>query len=194
MALGVEIEKAWEKEREKAARVLGDDPNALRLQIPIAREKTVITYISRQSARRHLIQEHHELLVASLQELANRKGYRLIVVEAEKLTKDEQLGIMAMTTVLVGVHGNGLSHVLWLAPSRYTTVVEIFFPQGFTHDYEWTTRAMGGRHIAIWNDTYHTYPDTPRVGYPEGFQGSSIPVYGPSVAKVIEDRLDGKLP
>ena len=96
MGLGVEIEKAWEKERKKAVRVL---PNALHLQIPIAREKAVITYISRQSARRHLIQEHHELLVASLQELANRKGYRLIVIEAEKLTKDEQLGIMAMTTV-----------------------------------------------------------------------------------------------
>lgn len=91
-------------------------------------------------------------------------------------------------------------------------MVEIFFPGGFAHDYEWTTRAMRGRHFAIWNDTcvfnlssrsgivvdhqyfrYHTYPDTPGVAYPEGFQGTSIPVHGPTVAKVIEDRLDGKL-
>jgi len=41
---------------------------------------------------------------------------------------------------------------------------------------------------------YHTYPDTPGVSYPEGFQGTRIPVYGPAVAKVIEDRLDGKIP
>ena len=92
-------------------------------------------------------------------------------------------------------------------------MVEIFYPQGFAHDYEWTTRAMRGRHFAIWNDTYvsnpsshlgvvvdhrflryHTYPTTPNVAYPEGFQGTNIPVYGPTVAKVIEDRLDGKLP
>ena len=33
-------------------------------------------------------------------------------------------------------------------------MIEIFFPQGFAHDYEWTTRAMRGRHFAVWNDTY----------------------------------------
>jgi len=83
--------------------------------------------------------------------------------------------------------------VLWLAPSRFLTVVEIFFPGGFAHDYEWTTRAMGGKHFGIWNDTYFTHPDTPYVAYPEGFQGTRIPVYGPMVAKMLEDRLDGKL-
>ncbi|KAF9653910.1 hypothetical protein BDM02DRAFT_3107056 [Thelephora ganbajun] len=194
MDLGIEIERAWEEEKEKAVKALGGNQDALSVQIPIAKEKTVVTYISRQAARRHLIREDHQLLVASLQEMTARKGYELIIIEAEKLSKDEQLGIMSRTTVLVGVHGNGLSHVLWLTPSRYLTVVEIFFPGGFTHDYEWTTRAMRGRHFAIWNDTYHTYPDTPGVAYPEGFQGTSIPVYGPMVAKVIEDRLDGKLP
>lgn len=33
-------------------------------------------------------------------------------------------------------------------------VVELFYPQGFAHDYEWTTQALGMRHVAIWNDTY----------------------------------------
>ena len=93
------------------------------------------------------------------------------------------------------------------------TVIEIFIPRGFAYDYEWTTRAMRGKHFAIWNDTYvsnfpshpevvvdhispryHSYPNTPGVDYPEGFQGTNIPVHGPAVAKLIEDRLDGKLP
>jgi len=39
-------------------------------------------------------------------------------------------------------------------PNRYSTVMEIFFPGGFAHDYQWTTRALGMSHIAIWNDTY----------------------------------------
>ena len=40
------------------------------------------------------------------------------------------------------------------------------------------------------------YPD-PKVKLPyysEGFQGTQIPVYGPLVAKLIEDRADGILP
>jgi hypothetical protein len=33
----------------------------------------------------------------------------------------------------------------------------------------------------------------PEVNYPDGFQGNSIPVYGPTVAKLIEDRVAGLL-
>jgi hypothetical protein len=35
-----------------------------------------------------------------------------------------------------------------------STVIEIFIPEGFAHDYEWTTRALGMKHFAVWNDTY----------------------------------------
>lgn len=100
MGLGVEIEQAW----EEAANALGDNQKALPAPIPIAKEKAVITYISRQSARRHLIREDHELLVASLQEMTTRKGYEFIIIEAEKLSKDEQLGIMSRTTVRKHIH------------------------------------------------------------------------------------------
>ena len=40
---------------------------------------------------------------------------------------------------------------------------------------------------------YYTYPNEPRVDYPEGFQGNSIPVYGPNVVQIIEDRVEGKI-
>ena len=94
MDLGVNIEKAWE--REKAAKALG--ATSLE-QIPIASDKAVITYISRQSARRHLVRVDHQLLVSALREMTARKGYELIIIEAEKLSKDEQLAIMSRTTV-----------------------------------------------------------------------------------------------
>lgn len=99
MDLGTEIEKSWEEEKENTVRALGANQNDLPVQVPISKEKTVITYISRQSARRHLIREDHQLLVASLQEMTARKGYELIIIEAEKLSKDEQLAIMSRTTV-----------------------------------------------------------------------------------------------
>lgn len=35
-----------------------------------------------------------------------------------------------------------------------STVIELFYPEGYAHDYEWTTRALGMKHFAVWNDTY----------------------------------------
>jgi len=62
-------------------------------------EKVVITYISRQNSKRHLIEEDHEGLVAALEDLVDQKGWDLNIVEAERLTKDQQVRIMGETTV-----------------------------------------------------------------------------------------------
>lgn len=59
----------------------------------------VITYISRQSARRHLLDDDHAALVKALEDMAKKHGWELVVVEAEKLSKEEQLKIAARTTV-----------------------------------------------------------------------------------------------
>jgi len=166
--------------------------NELALPMP---EKIVITYISRQGVfRRKLLQDDHTALVAALQELVDRKGnsWELHVLHAERMTKDEQIQAAARTTIMLGVHGNGLSHLLFMKPSRASAVIEIFYPGGFAHDYHWTTRALGMDHYAVWNDKYHTYPNEPSVDYPDGFQGNSIPVDGPTVARLIEEHVDSK--
>lgn len=155
--------------------------------VPGAEEKIVITYIDRQGVRRHLIDEDHERLVDELTKLCTSKGWELNVVKAERLTKEEQLSLVARTTVsddccvrtttvlnfsqvLLGVHGNGLTvcvsslcfstvtyrtvqHLIMMSPTPISTVIEMFFPGGFAHDYEWTARALGHKHFAIWNDT-----------------------------------------
>ncbi|KAJ7858970.1 hypothetical protein B0H13DRAFT_2254454 [Mycena leptocephala] len=161
----------WESVRSAVLRFAGAD-----VQLP---DNILITYISRQSAaQRKLTAESHEGLVQALRALVNRKGekWELVVMEAEKLSKDEQFKIMARTTVnLLGVHGNGLTHL-------------IFYPQGFAHDYQWTTHALGMKHFAVWNDTFRTAglgEGKPDVAYPAGFQGNYIPL--------IEDRVEGRV-
>ncbi|TFY58957.1 hypothetical protein EVG20_g7963, partial [Dentipellis fragilis] len=152
----------------------------------------VVTYINRQGVRRHLVEEDHDRLVASLEELCSRRGWELNVVKAERLSKEEQLAVVSRTTFLVGVHGNGLTHLVMMPVTPITTIIELFYPTGFAHDYEWTSRQLGIKHYAVWNDTSMTYPD-PKIifpSYPEGFQGTQIPVYGPHVAKIIEERAD----
>lgn len=162
-------------------------------------DKFTITYISRQRTRRRLIPEDHELLVAELEALVARKNaeamltkgkeWVLNIVGAETLTKNEQVRLASQTNVLLGVHGNGLSHLILMPRTRFSAVIEIFYPGGFSHDYEWTARALGLTHFGMWNDTYFTEENTPKVHYPEGFQGPNIPIYGPTVANLIEKRI-----
>ncbi|KAF8829970.1 hypothetical protein HHX47_DHR2000013 [Lentinula edodes] len=182
-------------EDRRAENKMGEDGHigvTKQIDIPMP-HKVVVTYISRQSGvRRKLTPASHESLVSALRESADRKGFELIIMEAEKLTKDEQLQVIGRTTILLGVHGNGLTHLVFMPPTRLSSVIEIFYPGGFAHDYHWTARALGMQHFAVWNDTFLTHPDEPSVVYPEGFQDDYIPVHGPTVAKIIEDRLDGK--
>jgi len=184
LEIGTRVEKA---EKEKGVDH-ADTQNEME-----AKENIVITYIDRQGVRRHLIDEDHEYLVRELKNLADTNGYELYVMRAETLTKEQQLAVIARTTILIGVHGNGLSHLIMMSPTPISTVIELFFPGGFAHDYEWTARALGHKHFAVWNDTYHTHPSLPWVAYPEGFQGTQIPLYAPTVIDIIKERLAGRL-
>lgn len=178
------------------------DVARLSKELPGGRPTVHITYISRQTARhRKLIKEDHEVLVKALTELVDRKNsqpdsptkrpWHLEIVEAEHISREEQVRIAARTTVLLGVHGNGLTHLIMMPLTPLATVIEMFYPGGFAMDYQWTSTALGMRHYGIHNDTSFTEPSLPRVDYPEGFQGNEIPVYGPFVAKLIEERIDG---
>jgi len=108
----------------------------------------------------------------------------------------------------MGVHGNGLTSLLWMKPSPRSTVIEFFYPQGFAHDYEYTTRALGMVHYGFWNSEfvlllykdsqsakisfvprYFTSPGLPTPQYVEGFQGNEIPVDGAAVARLCVERL-----
>jgi hypothetical protein len=63
--------------------------------------EVVVTYISRQHVKRHLIAEDHEGLVRALTEMCDRRGWELNVASMERLSKEEQLALAARTTVSV---------------------------------------------------------------------------------------------
>ncbi|EIN05794.1 hypothetical protein PUNSTDRAFT_91391 [Punctularia strigosozonata HHB-11173 SS5] len=154
-------------------------------------DKPVITYISRQDwGRRMLIPEDHERLMQELYKLRDERGYEVNVVSMDKLSRIDQLILSGRTTIMMGVHGNGLTSLVWMKPSAKSTVMEFFYPGGFAHDYEWTTRALGMVHYGFWGDRAFTRPNTPPVAYPPGFQGNEIPIDGVLVAQYCVDRLE----
>ncbi|WWD17859.1 hypothetical protein CI109_102303 [Kwoniella shandongensis] len=153
--------------------------------------KPVITYVSRQEwGRRMLTKKGHESLVKELKDLEKKYGWEINIVSMDKLSRDEQIRLSARTTVMMGVHGNGLTHLLWMnAQNPRSTVIEFFYPGGFAEDYEFTSRALGIKHYGVWDKEVFTAPDTPQVAYPEGFQGNEIPLNGKAVAELIVQRL-----
>ncbi|KAG2352962.1 hypothetical protein BDR07DRAFT_1435423, partial [Suillus spraguei] len=176
----------WSTIRANVVRVCGLDPNV----VGDMEQTPVITYISRQEwGRRMLIQEDHERLVEELYKLRDSFGYEVNVVSMDKLSRAEQFALAARTTIMMGVHGNGLTSLLWMRPSPRATVMEFFFPGGFAQDYEYTTRALGMVHYGFWGDQYFTSPETPEQAYPPGFQGTSIPIDGAVVARLCHERL-----
>jgi hypothetical protein len=85
--------------------------------------------------------------------------------------------------------------------------MEFFYPEGFAHDYEYTTRALGMTHYGWWGSRHFTSPNLPLPAYPPGFQGLSsshshlieysiylllgneIPIDGEKVAELCVARL-----
>ena len=154
------------------------------------RDVPVITYISRQKwGRRMLRKEDHEKLVRALEKLRVEHGYEVNIVHAEEMTRQEQIRLAARTTIMMGVHGNGLTSLIWMKPSPRSTVMEFFYPEGFAHDYEYTTRALGMVHYGFWNDRTFTSPALPLPKYVPGFQGNEIPVDAEVVARLCVERL-----
>ncbi|KAJ7274435.1 hypothetical protein B0H12DRAFT_1088714 [Mycena haematopus] len=186
----------WASMRAALVRYAGGEPHEelpSALQLP---ETIVITYINRQGTRRHLLEEDNRALIAAVEELVERKNkedgrrWEFNNVHAEQISLDEQIRFAAKTTIMLGVHGNGLTHLIFAKPTRVSAVIEIFLPGGFARDYEWTSRSLGMTHYSIWYNESFTHPHEPEwPDYPEGFHGPSIPVDGPFVAKVIEEHV-----
>lgn len=64
-----------------------------------------------------------------LRKIIDKLGYAFLY--RDQLTNEEQIRLAARTTIMMGVHGNGLTHLLWMKPEQRSTVMEFFYPGGF---------------------------------------------------------------
>lgn len=152
----------------------------------------VLTYVNRQgTGRRHLNESSHDSLMDALYEIEGEGLARMSPLllsrlancldqltdlsldqrlspsevydaKMEKLPKSEQLGLSSRTDILIGVHGNGLSHLMWMP--RGSHIIEIFAKDGFTRDYEMLTRSLGHHYYAVWVDEVYFESEWRRAG------------------------------
>jgi hypothetical protein len=111
------------------------------------RNKLVVGYIDRQNAKRSLPPAEHDWLTHYLSEHALVEFYHLHNMEDYSPLK--QIQLTASCDVLIGAHGNGLSHVLWMQPKRY--VVEIFWRFRYQFDYAFASAMMDHAYLGLFD-------------------------------------------
>ena len=107
----------------------------------------VVTYISRQNSNRRLADHDHEIIVKCLNGV---DGIIFQEIVMENYSFEQQVQYMNETDLLLGVHGNGLTHAAFMKPHR--AVCEIYPPgMSFQWDYCTLSKMMGHEYLCIFN-------------------------------------------
>ncbi|KZO90815.1 hypothetical protein CALVIDRAFT_558497 [Calocera viscosa TUFC12733] len=179
------VEHFWEPIRQSAIQFADRAKGMAYMRGPTV---PVVTYVSRQSTKRRLVAEDHDGLVQALTDAQEILGYELRVAQMENISKADQIKLSSQTTIMLGVHGNGLSNMLWMERSSRSTVMEIHFPQAFVVDYEVAAMSLGHQYRGFWNDTYFIEQRGPQSL--KGMHGSNIVIHAPTVISAIAEILN----
>ena len=107
-----------------------------------------VTYINRQGAsQRKLFTNIHDNFVKYMNDIPD---IEFLDIKMENYNWDTQVQVARGTDLLIGVHGNGMSHAAFMHPHR--NVVEIFVPGTiFEWDYYTLSKMMGHEYTCIFN-------------------------------------------
>ena len=109
-------------------------------------KKLVVGYVDRQNTDRHLPEEHHDWLVSFL---STHKQVDFLQLHMENYSALDQVRVASQCDVLIGMHGNGLTHSLWMRPGGY--VIEFFWNYNFQFDYATTAQLMNHTYLGLLN-------------------------------------------
>ena len=101
-----------------------------------------VCYVDRQNTKRKLPDVYHEWILSAFEDSLRH-------LHMEDLSPMEQLRTATQCSVLLGGHGNGLSHMFWMAPQ--SAVVELFWEYPFQFDYLTAALLMEHEYLALWN-------------------------------------------
>ena len=108
--------------------------------------KLVVGYIDRQQTNRRLPDTFHMWLV---QYLRQHPAVEFVHIRMERYAAVAQIQLAQKLDMIVGVHGNGLSHQLWMKPSSY--VFEMYWDFTFHYDYASMAQLMNHTYRGLYN-------------------------------------------
>lgn len=156
----------------------------------------VVVYINRQLTNRRLIDGDAEALLKQMDKLNNEGVIEFYNAVMEELPRVQQFCLALKADVMFGVHGNGLSHQLWMKPG--SGVFEIM-GEGFARDYAILAEMMGHEYHAIhYNETFPPdrwrRPDGSSVDQGPDFHSPRIRVDAEWFAALVVDVARKRIP
>ena len=98
--------------------------------------------------------------------------YAVEKVDFTAITWEQQVKVSNASDLILGVHGNGLSNLLWANPSA--SVLEIFPASAHHYDYQLLSEIVGVKYIGIQGT--NVYSSFCRVGPALGQQATNVPI------------------
>ncbi|ODN76606.1 hypothetical protein, variant 1 [Cryptococcus amylolentus CBS 6039] len=146
-----------------------------------------IVYVERQSTKRRFEAQVHEDLVKRLERLEKMGEAKVGLAVLEGMEKREQFKLFADADIILGIHGNGLTHELWMPSGGI--MIEILPPGDFHYDYAPVSIALGHEHLIWQND--RLFPRDMWLPQNTGngsliHDGSSIPLDVDSLITMVE--------
>ena len=116
-----------------------------------------IGYIDRQNTGRRLPAKFHDFLVSFLTGITKEQpsiddsnvSVEFLHLHMEHLSPLQQILTASTLDLLIGVHGNGLSHLFFLPPG--SAVLELFWDSTFQFDYATGAQMMGHDYLCLYN-------------------------------------------
>ncbi|KAL7414185.1 hypothetical protein BDY24DRAFT_386122 [Mrakia frigida] len=173
----------WEPVRQQMQSVLRLKGHSAAKAVP------KVVYVSRQpSWHRKLIQEDHDSLVSTLKATP---GINFQVAEFENMSPAEQISLALQTDIMIGVHGSGLTHEVWMRNG--SSLIEIFDAESFIRDYQMVAAPLGFNYFPIHNDTIYDWKtEAKSLLLGPDFSGSSIRVYAPTIEDLVLELVASK--
>ncbi|WVQ64941.1 uncharacterized protein L199_003111 [Kwoniella botswanensis] len=160
----------------------------------VNKKKVKAIYVNRQGSDRKFADEVHRDLLKALKQIEYKGNAIIIDAKLETLTLQKQFELFADADIIFGVHGNGLTHEMWMSAGGI--VIECFPPQTFAYDYAPISEVLGHEHI-IWreNQTMPSDQWEPKNGG-EGFRlhdGSIFPLDVDIFSRWLQRKIDSML-
>ncbi|KAL7409869.1 hypothetical protein BDY24DRAFT_402171 [Mrakia frigida] len=155
---------------------------------PTRKHQPRVTYINRQiTNQRNMLPADHEALVLGLEAV---KAIDLTIALLEELTPAEQITLALETDILLGLHGAGFTHMVWM--KRGSVLFEVFPSDSFARDYEMISEPLGIRYHSIHNDTVFDWKadGVREIQVGPDFSAHSIPAAAQTLLDLLAQTLE----
>ncbi|WWC65472.1 uncharacterized protein I303_108090 [Kwoniella dejecticola CBS 10117] len=127
--------------------------------------KPHVMYLERQGSGRELVPEDHEDLVAAVLQL-EEDGLAKVTVKgfSSSIPFQDQVAEISTVDILISVHGNGLTHTLWMNPGG--SVFELQPAECTVTDYSPLAIAAGVQHYLVHETSFCVPEECPGRGCP----------------------------